>query len=301
MPSPVCPLCNSVDTSSSFVGSRNTVESLNLSMKASGSASGGRDIFACASCSVYFCHPLPDSEELLAAYDGYPDDNFVSQNEFRYKTFKKSFSKFIKAVGVTPNEVSVTDVGAAGGVFLKVLKDSETQARGLEASSWLAEYGRKNYGVNLKQGDIRDFVPSPDRLDIVTYWDVLEHVSSPRKELEFLADKLMSKSIVLVSLPSTDSFSFKILKWRWPMHLDVHLFYFNRKSLERLFESFGFKLIYRSRYPQQLSLGYLVLRAALIFFPTTSTSRFTFLIKGPLNLIPIRYSIGQRVLAFQKK
>lgn len=301
MLSPVCPLCKSANTSSSFKGRGDSIEVLNSEMKASGSASGGRDIYACATCGVYFCHPLPDPEELLAAYDGASDDNFVSQNEFRYKTFKKSFLKFSKAAGLGPNEVSVTDIGAAGGVFLHVMKDLGYPARGLEANSWLAEYGRENYGVNLIQGDIRDFVPSADRLDIVTYWDVLEHIANPQSDLGMLAPKLKLKSVVLLSLPSTDSLSFKALRWRWPMHLDVHLFYFNKKSLESLFESFGFTLIYTSKYPQQLSLGYLLLRVMLVFFPSLPASRLAFLLKGPLNLIPIKYSIGQRVLAFQKK
>ena len=301
MLSTVCPLCKSAITTSAFKGRGESNEVLYSRMKASGSATGGRDIYVCATCSVYFCHPLPDPDELLAAYDGPPDEQFVSQNEFRYKTFKKIFLSFSKTLGVHPHEVSVTDIGAAGGVFLRVMKDFGFVARGLEASSWLAEFGRENYGVNLIQGDSRGFVPSVDRMDIVTYWDVLEHIANPKNELEILTPKLKSGSIVLVSLPSTDSLSFKALRWRWPMHLDVHLFYFNRKSLERLFESCGFTLIYTSRYPQQLSLGYVLLRVILMIFPTLPTNRLTFLIKGPLNLIPIKYSIGQRVLAFQKK
>jgi DNA polymerase-3 subunit alpha len=75
----------------------------------------------------------------------------------------------------------------------------------------------------------------------------------------------------------------------------------NKKSLESLFESFGFTLIYTSKYPQQLSLGYLELRVILVFFPSLPVGRLAFLVKGPFNSIPIKYSIGQRVLAFQKK
>ena len=299
--SPSCPLCKSVTTSRSFEGRGESNEVINSRMKASGSYSGGRDIYLCMECGLYFCHPLPNPHDLLAAYDGVSDEYFVSQNEFRYKTFQKSFLKFSRAVKFSSKEVSVTDIGAAGGVFLSVLKNLGYEARGIEASSWLAEFGRENYGVNLIQGDIRDFVPSMESMDIITYWDVLEHVADPQSELGILASRLKPGSIVLVSLPSTDSFSFKTLKWRWPMHLDVHLFYFNKKSLESLFESFGFNLIYASNYPQRLSLGYLLLRVILILFPSFPASKLALLTKGPLNFVPIRYSIGQRVFAFRKK
>jgi len=301
MPLPSCPLCSSTDTERSFKGRGDSNEILNLRMKASGSASGGRDIFRCKGCEVYFCHPLPNSQDLLDAYDGASDDNFVSQNEFRYRTFKKSFIEFSNATHLGSESISITDIGAAGGVFLRVLKDLGFQARGIEASAWLAEYGRVNYGVDLKQGDLRDFVPSSNKLDLVTYWDVLEHLSDPRADLGTLSIKLKPNSVVLVSLPSTDSFSFKVFGWRWPMHLDVHLFYFNKKSLESLFNSYGFSIVYSSKYPQTLSLGYLSLRILLVVFPFLPANRLAFLTRGPMNSIPIRYSIGQRVFAFQKK
>ena len=84
------------------------------------------------------------------------------------------------------------------------------------------------------------------------------------------------------------------------MHLDVHLFYFNKKSLNSLFQSCGFKLMYESKYPQKLSLGYLLFRVLKIVFPEVDESRINYLTRGFLNLIPIKYSVGQRVFAFEK-
>lgn len=301
MPTPVCPLCESTNTLVSFEGRSESAGVLNSRMKASGSDSRGRDIYQCGGCEVYFCNPLPRPQELLDAYDGSPDINFVSQNEFRYKTFRKSFMEFSNAAQLSPESVSVTDIGAAGGVFLHVLKDLGYTGRGIEASSWLAEYGRQNYGVNLVHGDVRNFVPSENDKDVITYWDVLEHLADPHADLGILSSRLKPQSLILVSLPSTDSLSFKVLRWRWPMHLDVHLFYFNKKSLESLFNRYGFSLIYSAKYPQTLSLGYVLLRTILVIFPYLPASRFAFLRKGPLNSIPVKYSIGQRVFAFQKK
>jgi hypothetical protein len=269
-------------------------------MKASGSDTGGRDIYRCGACTVFFCYPLPDQEELISAYDEYSDENFVSQNEFRYRTFKNSFVKFLREVDLPQNEISVCDIGAAGGVFLKCLGDLGYLSNGFEVNSWLVNYGVKNYKVNLIQGSSRDFIPSDDKLDVITFWDVLEHLSEPKKDLRDLSLKLKKNSIIFVSLPSTDSKSFKIMGWKWPMHLDVHLFYYNKKSLEILFESLGLKKIYQSNYPQELSLGYLLFRAFRILFPRVSSARLDFLIEGFLNSFSIRYSIGQRVFAFQK-
>jgi hypothetical protein len=134
-------------------------------------------------------------------------------------------------------------------------------------------------------------------LDVVSLWDVLEHLSDPYAELKSLSSRLKSKSLVIISLPSTDSKSFKLLKWQWPMHLNVHLYYFNKKSLDRLFSSCGFKMIYNAKYGQRLSLGYLIHRAVILLFPNMS---FNFYKSNILNRIPISYSVGQRIYLFEK-
>ena len=295
-----CPICFSPTTTRAYSVSRHDSDNWKATMKASGSDSRGRDIYSCKDCSVYFCHPIPDESDLLEAYNSGADENFVSQNIFRYKTFKSSFEKFLNRTHLLLSDVHVTDIGAASGVFLKVIEDSGGLANGFEANSWLVNYGKTNYKVNLHKGSVRNFTTSSSSREIITLWDVLEHLAKPREDLLYLASNLKPKSIILVSLPSTDSKTFKLLRWRWPMHLDVHIFYYNKKSLNYLFNSCGFKLVYESTYPQILSLGYLMFRGLKIFFPKLSDSRGNLLTKSFLNLIPLKYSVGQRIYAFEK-
>ena len=295
-----CPICFAPTTARAYSGNRQKSDNWKATMKASGSDSRGRDIYSCKNCGVYFCHPMPDESDLLESYNSGEDENFVSQNIFRYKTFKSNFGKFLKNTHLPLSDVHVTDIGAASGIFLKMIEDSGGLATGFEANSWLVNYGKTNYKVNLHEGSVRNFTASSTLLEIVTLWDVLEHLAKPREDLLYLASHLKPKSIILVSLPSTDSKTFKLLRWRWPMHLDVHIFYYNKKSLNTLFNTCGFKLIYESKYPQLLSLGYLMFRGLKIFFPKLSDSRGNLLTRSFLNSIPLKYSIGQRIYAFEK-
>jgi hypothetical protein len=272
----------------------------NIALKASGSATKGRNIHLCMACQVFFCHPLPSQADLLLEYDASEDENFVSQNQFRYKTFYFHFNKIIRALSLDLQNISVTDIGAASGVFIKVANDLGVESKGYEANNWLVNYGRKKYKVDLHQGSIRNFMPSENKLDIVTFWDVIEHLSEPYDELKFLSSRLKSKSVVIISLPSTDSNSFKLLKWHWPMHLNVHLFYFNKNSLNLLLSSCGFKMIHSAKYGQRLSLGYLVYRFIKILRPSMEDTSLKFLTNGCLNRVSIKYSVGQRIYVFEK-
>ena len=296
----LCPICNSFSNNLAFSPNYITSKMKKTLIKASGSDSRGRYIYRCVSCTVYFCHPIPDQTALFEAYASGSDENFVSQNIFRYKTFKSSFEKFIRSSDFILPNVKITDIGAASGVFLKVIKDLGGDAHGIEANSWLVNYGKSLYKVNLTCGSILNFTGSQESVEIVTLWDVFEHLTSPNETLIHLSSQLKIGSMVFVSLPSTDSKTFKILKWRWPMHLDVHLYYFNKKSLEKLFSSFDFHLIYESKYPQTLSLGYVIFRALKIMNPKLKEKYGEFLISNFLNLIPVKYSVGQRIYVFKK-
>ena len=293
-----CPLCGANETEISYKGK---VASDLTSLKASGSSFGNRDIFECLICTLFFCSPLPSSAELFEAYNESSDEDFVSQNSYRYNTFDKYFSNFMNKMDFSYKEIHVTDIGAASGVFLSALKNRGISSSGLEANSWLVNYGRKHYGVDLHRGGDLDFVPNSEMRNIVTYWDVLEHLPDPKSSISFMASALRKESIIFLSLPSTDSKSFKFLKWYWPMHLDVHLFYFNQKSLDALFSNLGFKRIYVSNYWQTISIGYLILRILRIIsfnrFSNLDSTKFT---DSWLNRIPFPYSVGQRIYVYEK-
>jgi 2-polyprenyl-3-methyl-5-hydroxy-6-metoxy-1,4-benzoquinol methylase len=295
-----CPICRSNSTKLSYSAQHKKIINANNQLKASGSEAGGRNIYRCMECEVFFCHPLPSQDELMLEYDSSDDEAFVSQNEFRYKTFDYHFNLLIGELNLDIGNIFVTDIGAASGVFLKVANTLGAQGRGFEANKWLVNYGRNNYKVDLIQGSIREFIPSENKVDIVSFWDVIEHLSEPYEELFFLSSQLKPKSIVIISLPSTDSKSFKLLKWYWPMHLNVHLFYFNKKSLNYLLSSCGFKMIHTAKYEQTLSLGYLIYRGIKIFFPNIKDTSVKFLTDRFLNRISIKYSIGQRIYVFEK-
>ena len=244
---------------------------------------------------------MPSPLDLFEAYNETSDEDFVSQNDYRFSTFKKYFLDFLDNCNIDKSVIHVTDIGAASGVFLSVLKSHEISGSGLEANDWLVKYGISNYGVDLKRGGDGDFVPKRNLKNIITYWDVLEHLPDPINSISKVANILEKNSLIYLSLPSTDSKSFKFFRWRWPMHLDVHLYYYNQKSLDLLFSKFGFQRIYTSKYWQRISVGYLILRMLRIFnynrFADIDSTKFT---RGFLNRIPITYSVGQRIYVYKK-
>jgi len=294
----ICPICGDLDIKISYRARTNSNMS---SLKASGFSSGNRSIYKCFSCTVFFCYPIPSAKELFLAYDEEEDHEFVSQNRFRYRTFQKYFSDFIEERKLNKSRVFVTDIGAASGVFLSYLQSIGIESMGFEASRWLVNYGKSNYNIDLRQGEVDDFCPRSNSLNVVTMWDVLEHLPNPMHSIATLSSKNTDDSIIFLSLPSTDSKTFKLLRWKWPMHLDVHLFYFNKRSLEVLFAKFGYKCIYSSHYWQRISIGYLIYRILQVVGMAKLSARLSVNLTSQLaNSISVPYSVGQRIYVFER-
>ena len=74
------------------------------------------------------------------------------------------------------------DVGAHVGVFVDVARRRGWDAWGLEPSRWAVQEGRKQ-GVNLIQGTLHDAELDSESFDVVTMWDVVEHLADPLDDI----------------------------------------------------------------------------------------------------------------------
>jgi hypothetical protein len=93
--------------------------------------------------------------------------------------------------------------------------------------------------------------------DVVTLWDVLEHVPDAIQFLTACRGLLNSGGYLFLNVPDLDSLEAKILGSRWPLLLPEHLNYFNRPSLLSCGENAGLKLLRVGRRKVWFSLRYI--------------------------------------------
>src|SRR4029453_10184497 len=130
------------------------------------------------------------------------------------------------------------------GLFLKVAIEEGWQAKGYERSAWAVEYGRRVFGLDIElgSGDADPFAPGS--FDVVTLWDVIEHVESPREIMSRVRGWLKERGIVALNTINASSVGARLAGPRWrhlaPPH---HLQFFCRQSLKRLLHESGFRIL----------------------------------------------------------
>ena len=156
------------------------------------------------------------------------------------------------------------DIGAGSGIMVEAALEQGYEAEGIEPSKWLQKNAH-NLGLPVHQG-IFPNPQTPGPSDIITFVDVIEHVTEPGKLLTDIKNALTNNGILVLVTPDVSSLAAKIFGYRWWHYRIAHIGYFNKKNLIRLLRTSGFHIIKITRPSWYFTLKYLGVRF-LSFFP----------------------------------
>ena len=111
-------------------------------------------------------------------------------------------------------------------------------------------------GGRIFAGDIMDAPFAPQSFDVITCFDVLEHVYEPQRVLAQVNNWLKPGGIFYVLVPNIDSGEARGFKTYWyGLELPRHLSHFSPKSLGRLAKAAGMEAVSLQTYPNS-ALGH---------------------------------------------
>ena len=133
------------------------------------------------------------------------------------------------------------DVGCGCGFILKSLGDLFSQSQGIECSESSVKLARSTLGVTVNHGQFDENSFSTSSLDLITFFDVLEHVSNPRQFLQLASRFLKPNGWVLITTVNLRSLSRVLLGMHWQFFTPIqHLTYFHAEALKTLLKDYDF-------------------------------------------------------------
>jgi len=222
-------------------------------------------IVQCRNCGLVYANPRWSSEELIAAYTAVEDETYKLEREGRELTFRKHLATLEKITGPA-NGRALLDVGAYIGVFVEAACAAGWDACGVEPSTWAAAEAQKQ-GLSVILGTQDAPQLQGRQFDVVTMWDVIEHVDDPKSELAKAFNLLRPGGWLVVHTMDVDSPIARLMGRRWPWLMDMHLYYFSQKSLAQMLRRIGFEVIWSGAQGRYLSLGYLTTRLGALSRP----------------------------------
>lgn len=246
----------------------------------------------CKNCNLKFATYKLNQAHLNKLYASSDEMLHASEFKNRYRSFLRAMSKSetIRSLQKASSNIRILDVGCAEGSFLYASRIMGFEAQGIEPSQQLTEWGIRNHKLSIVQESFDSFGYPEAPYQIISLWDVIEHVESPKLLIRTLVPKISSGGLLIINTPIVDSFHARVLGKRWPFYLNVHTFYLSRETLKNYCKEFELEFIESNKFSQTLSIGYLMSRYKL------------FKSMAPVMMkIPFRYMLGQETFIFRKR
>ena len=146
----------------------------------------GFHMVRCGACSLVYVGEDPATIDFnvlygQSYYTGGSDAvfaDYVGQEAARRAQARRKLALLRHLPPRIPRQGRLLDVGCAAGFFLAEAQAHYT-VQGVELSDWSSSYARNRFGLRVVTGTLHDARLPATHFDVVTLWDVIEHVPDP--------------------------------------------------------------------------------------------------------------------------
>jgi 2-polyprenyl-3-methyl-5-hydroxy-6-metoxy-1,4-benzoquinol methylase len=239
------------------------------------------NILKCKECGLTFRDILLNDEETAKLYSkNYfseeQPDYFFNQSDIKLKILADKLDDIEK---ICPKKGNILDVGCAVGTFLIIAKKNGWNVTGVEVSEFASDYARKKFNLNVITGELSKLNMEQDSFDVITMWDVIEHLEKPQEILNIAFNLLKFNGIIVVQTTMEDSiltfiakiiYYFSLKKIIWPLsrcHPVHHATFYTSLTLKKALIKSGFEIVQVKAFKMNTELVHtnIIMRIVLKF------------------------------------
>lgn len=221
---------------------------------------GPATYYLCRGCDTVFQHPLPTPEEMLSYADAQYREgvyrDYVAARGMKHEHFRRRLKEFgdrFRPPG------RLLDLGCSCGYFLDVALEAGYDAYGVEFSEEAIGAAQPGTRERIRRSNLNDGEGDhPREYDVVTAFDIIEHVEDPVEFLRDIEGMLVPGGGVVLSTPDTGHFLRYAMGTRWPMLQPMqHTTLLSKLGLRIALERAGFTDVMVRVARKTLTLEYL--------------------------------------------
>ena len=181
-------------------------------------------LVTCADCGLTFAAKRPTDDELAAHYHHYGDWSDSDLTRTRYRELLASFEPYRRSG-------RIFDMGCGPGYFLDEAKAAGWEPYGSNVGERSLEMCRRR-GLEVVEAPIQPDTFPRGHFDVVTAFEVFEHLREPDIELQTLASLVRPGGLLYCTTPNFHALTRRLLGDRWRViDYPEHLLYFTHASL----------------------------------------------------------------------
>ena len=249
-------------------------------------------IHRCRSCELLFVHPQPSKEELGKLYSASyfsRGNKYATALDPKHDPNRLNDQSKVELVKRWCSSGTLLDVGCAVGGFLAIAKEYGFEVEGVEIAEYAAEQARTRLHITVRNSDIYSADLAPESYDVITMWDVIEHLTDPNLALEKIARALRPKGYIAFSTGDVSSAWARLTAKRWQLLTPPqHLYFFSPRSMSSLLKRHGFSLKEIHHQSKWVTVAFVLFKAqeslGSIIKPVSTVIRWSGLESAKINI-----------------
>lgn len=158
----------------------------------------------------------------------------ITKNEKDF--YREIYTIGLRAIKKLPGKI--LDIGCSSGFFLDIAKEKGWNTYGIEPCEEEAKMCKGHILLNSLEN-------LKSKFDVITMWDVFEHIPDGNKQLKLLRDILAEDGIIFMQIPNSNSLAVRTMKDKCNMFDGIeHTNLYNPKTIKKIAENNGFQIIH---------------------------------------------------------
>lgn len=217
-----CPVCGATDSREIF------------------KKSGGTYV-ACNKCEMIFLNPVFKDDELVRYYQLNNSNQALAHNS-ETEFYRRIYTSGLDLICKYKSSGKLLDIGCSSGFFLDIAAN-KFSPHGIELNKAEVAIARaKGHPVWDQPIDMVDFEGN-DKFDVISLWDVFEHIKDGKSYLQKLKGKLKSDGVIFLQIPSADSLAARIMRDKCNMFDGLeHVNLYSLRTITELAINAGYKV-----------------------------------------------------------
>jgi len=194
----------------------------------------------CPECGLIFLSPRPLEETIQDYYqpDYHPFSMAIEDDPYWVSCLLRRYDQYKRYRAVARHARKpgkILDIGCSTGIFLHSMQHHGWITYGVEPSAFAANYAVQRFGLNVMQMVLEEAKFDSNFFDVVSLWDVFEHIYDPSHTLAEIYRILKPGGLLLLNLPNPESWERKWFGPSWAgWDIPRHIYLFPLRSLDRL-------------------------------------------------------------------
>lgn len=217
-----CPVCGETKTTALF------------------DKSGGTYV-KCQACTMVYTNPVFTEDALKTYYrdlDTGQGEIVVNESAF----YREIYQRGLQAISKYQQKSTLLDLGCSTGFFLDLAKGAGWTTSGIELGTAEAEVAKQKGHIVYTEPIEQLKFEQP--FDVITLWDVFEHIPDGKAFLRTLGSRLNTGGLVFMQIPSSDALAAKVLRKECHMFDGLeHTNLYNPSTIKQIAGACGFEVV----------------------------------------------------------